>query len=358
MRGKRCLSLGGSMKAEELRTIVEAATRAPSVHNTQPWRFGERRDPTGQIAGIDVFADRSRMLDVIDPEGRDLHLSCGAAIEFARIAIRSLGRACTVHLQTEPLRPDHVAFIDIAAAEPATDEELRLFAAVPARYTAREAFDETPVPDGLIERLKLIASTFGAWIRVVGQHDDEVTLAVLLSRSDDIERADDRYVAELTAWLHRPATAGDGIPEEAIPGLKPKERALSFRLRDMRSGSADEGVADEGGAAGGAEEPESVSDHRDSPPPAEHPLVCIIGTPGDDSYAWLQAGRALGRVLLEAAAEGVQASPMTQVTEVSPTRMMLAQGLGLVGHPQIVLRMGYAHGRPTTPRRPVDSVLD
>jgi hypothetical protein len=72
----------------------------------------------------------------------------------------------------------------------------------------------------------------------------------------------------------------------------------------------------------------------------------------------LQAGRALGRTLLEAAASGVQASPLTQVTEVASVRMMLAGALHLVGHPQIVLRMGFAHGHPTTPRRSVESVLD
>ena len=332
------------MNAEELRTVVELATKAPSVHNTQPWRFAARMAAGEDVVGVDVFADRERSLEVIDPETRDLHLSCGAAIEFARIGLRSLGRACAVHLLPDAADPDHLAWIEIGGTEPAGDEE-RLRAAVPTRYTARERFDETPVPDDLIASLEHTVAEAGAWLRVLGHKADEVTLAVLLARSDDIERHDDRYEAELANWLNRPEGSGDGIPAAAV--VPTHERASAFQLREMEAARLSEPEPRDNPAAG-----------YDIPPPAEHPLVCIVGTPGDDRRAWLVAGQALGRLLLEAAAAGVQASPMTQVTEVASMRAMLAAGLGLLGHPQIVLRMGYAHGHPTTPRRPVDSVLD
>ncbi|MGA8681746.1 MAG: hypothetical protein WB592_14800, partial [Acidimicrobiales bacterium] len=170
------------MNTEELRTVVELATRAPSVHNTQPWRFAGRTAPDGDVEGVDVFADRERSLEVIDPEGRDLHLSCGAAVEFARIGVRALGRSCSVHLLPEREQPDHLAWIEIGGGEPPTEEELRLHAAVPDRYTARERFDDTPVPQDVVARLEHAASELGAWLRVLGEKADEVTLAVLLAR--------------------------------------------------------------------------------------------------------------------------------------------------------------------------------
>jgi hypothetical protein len=215
---------------------------------------------------------------------------------------------------------------------------------VPDRYTARERFDDAPVPPEIVARLEHAAAELGAFLRVLGDKADEVTLAVLLSRSDEIERKDEHYVDELVNWLNRPPGSGDGIPPAAVPSHE--DRASSLHLRDMEAGR----VGAEGRAAGFLSPSE--------PPVAEHPLVCIIGTSGDDADAWLQAGRALGRTLLEAAASGVQASPLTQVTEVASVRMMLAGALRLVGHPQIVLRMGFAHGHPTTPRRSVESVLD
>ncbi len=330
------------MNAEELRDVIALATQAPSVHNTQPWRFTVHHSPAGEIDGLDVFADRTRSLEVIDPEGRDLHLSCGAAIEIARIAVRAHDHSCPVELLPDG-DPDHLAHLEVGLRQPATEEERRLAAAVPGRYTAREPFDEAPIPPDLVGRLEGAAAGEGVFLRILGSKAEEVTLAVLLSHSDEIERQDARYEAELARWLHRPAGSGDGIPPEAVASIH--ERGSAFQLRELEADRL------------GEEPPVFGAGHAAGPPAVERPLVAIIGTAGDDARAWLLAGGALGRLLLEASAAGVQASPMTQVTEVASARAMLADGLGLVGHPQIVLRMGYAHGHPTAPRRPVDEVL-
>jgi hypothetical protein len=150
----------------------------------------------------------------------------------------------------------------------------------------------------------------------------------------------DERLARLSEQERRVPGAADGIPSSALPSIPVQARASSFRLRDfdLREHSAQRPAAN-------------------APPPAEHPLVVILGTEGDDRQAWLQAGQALGRVLLQGAAEGVSASPMTQVLEVPATRLMLARQLGLVGHPQMLLRMGYGRGHRQTPRRPISEVL-
>jgi hypothetical protein len=90
----------------------------------------------------------------------------------------------------------------------------------------------------------------------------------------------------------------------------------------------------------------------------ERPTVLILGTMGDDRAAWVQAGRALGRVLLRATAAGLVASPLTQALDWPATRARMRVQLSLVGHPQMVLRMGW----PATPatetgRRPVSEVF-
>ena len=85
-----------------------------------------------------------------------------------------------------------------------------------------------------------------------------------------------------------------------------------------------------------------------------------MGTEGDDRYAWLLAGRALGRVLLHATVAGVAASPLTQALDWPATRTRLQSRLSLVGHPQMLLRMGYAPeaaGRRSAAAVPVADVL-
>jgi nitroreductase len=327
------------VETEYLRTILEAAVHAPSVHNTQPWRFVVCADPPDGSPTIDVFADRERQLSVIDPAGRELHIGCGAAIEFAHVGARAAGRACAVSLLPDPANSDHLARIEVGGALPASPEDEQLARAIPLRYTDRGLFDDRVVPLQVIADLHRSANAHHAWIRSLDRPDDEVTAMVLLARADQIERDNPEYESELAAWTGSRSGARDGIPPSAVPMPPVADRASSYKLREFRGRG-----------------PALPSSWNEKPPPAEHPLVVVLGTVGDDTHSWLHAGQALGRLLLTAAAAGVSASPMTQVLEVEATRAQLAGQLGLLGHPQVVLRVGYGHGHPTTSRRSVDDV--
>ena len=327
------------MNNEQLREVVRAAVRAPSVHNTQPWQFVSHLATSSEVDAVEVRADRSRSLQVIDPLGRELHMSCGAAIELARLAVRAIGVRCEVALLPDPADRDLLALLHLGEADPPTEEELRLHASTSARYTERGGFDERPVDEALREKMRLAAAEQGVWVLYLDRPDDRVSTAVLLARADDIERANPAYEQELGDWVRDQAEADEGIPVPALAGRG--TRASSYRLREfLPDGDKVE-----------PPEPSAV------PPEAEHPLVCILGTDGDDPAAWLRTGQALGRLLLVAAGEGVSAAPMTQVIEVPSTRSMLTANLGLLGYPQIVLRMGYGHGSPATGRRPIEDVL-
>lgn len=319
---------GSGMTREQVQDVVRTATRAPSVHNTQPWRFTTRAD------GVDLHADTGRLLEVLDPDGRQLHLSCGAALLHARVAARAQGLDVRVELFPDD-DAGHLAAVHLAPGDPATDSEALLADAIERRHTHRERFEDRLLEDGLVDELRRSAEAEGAMLRPVRGEDDLIALEVLLSRADQYERNDPEHQAELARWV-TPEARSDGIPQSVLP--TDPQRGSSLRLRNF---SPDEPVND-GGAA----------------PPAEHPDVLVVASRDDSPESWLRAGMALDAVLLRAAAAGVLAQPLGQVTDVPAFRQRLAAALSMVGVPQIVLRVGYAASTGGTSRRGLEDVLD
>ena len=253
------------------RHVVQAATLAPSVHNTQPWRFSafpgdgtSARDgaPSGDgaYAGLDLWADPGRRLPVLDPQGRQLHLSCGAALLHTRVAARGIGLDATVELLPDPAEPTHLARLHLTPGAPASQDELSLAEAILRRHTYRDAFESRRLPAELLERLQLAAEAEGARLRAVTRPDDLVQLEVLLSRADAAEQADPAYRAEVEAWV-RTDDADDGVPRAALPA--DPQRGSSLRLRDF----------------GGT----TSRTASDDPPVPERPDVAVLLTDDDSA---------------------------------------------------------------------------
>jgi len=322
--------------------VVAAATRAPSIHNTQPWRFVAAPDR------LDVFFDRERALPVLDPTGRQQVISCGSAVEFAVVALSAAGFDGAVDQLTDDGDPDHLATIEVTGPREPTEEDRTLAAAIERRHTVRAPFQPKAVPADLVDRLQQEARFFDTWIKPIDRSEEEVATVFLISRAEELEQGDPAYLAELQRWLRTDPAAVDGVPVEAVPSDDPHARPSNWLIRDFVVGRREQHAFLPAG-------------DPDAPPPVvERPAVVLLGTDGDDRYEWLQAGRALGRALLHVTAAGLAASPLTQALDWPATRTRLQARLSLVGHPQMLLRMGYpAEGTSgaVSGRRPVAEVL-
>jgi nitroreductase len=322
--------------------VVAAATRAPSIHNTQPWRFTAAPDR------LEVFLDRDRALPVLDPTGRQQVISCGSAVEFAVVALSAAGYDGAVDLLTDDRDPDHLATIEVTGTREPSDEDRALAAAIQRRHTVRAPFQPRAVPAELVDRLQEEAAFFDTWVKPITRSEEEVATVFLISRAEEMEQGDPAYRAELERWLRTDPGADDGVPVEAVPSGDPHARPSNWLIRDFVVGRREQQAFPEPG-------------DPDAPPPeVERPTVVLLGTAGDDRYAWLQSGRALGRLLLVGTAFGVAASPLTQALDWPATRTRMQSRLSLVGHPQMLLRIGYPPEPVTgavSGRRPVSDVL-
>ena len=304
------------------REAVAAAILAPSLHNSQPWRFRMRGD------SVEVLADPARRLPHSDPTGWAQRIACGAATFNLRLALAVHGYPVSVRWRPYPGEPDVLAVLDPVAPRPPTPLEERLYRAIPRRHSNRAPFAATPVPADARAGLVNAARAEGAWLELVTGPAAVAAVAEIARAADSVLRRNDLYQAELAWWTRD--RAEDGVPAAAGGPLPDPRDMLPRRAFGDRPGR------------GG--EPE--------------PLVAVLGTAGDWPTDQLAAGHALQRVLLTATDLGLATSMLSQPIEVPAAREQLRLALGRFGTPQMVLRVGYGEPGVATPRRPVDSVID
>jgi hypothetical protein len=319
------------LQAALVNSMVAAAARAPSVHNTQPWRF------RASAYGMELLADPSRNLPHIDATGRELLVSCGAALFGLRLAVREAGYLPLVRLLPDSAQPTLLARVQLGGAAPMTSSELRLLRAMPHRHTHRGAFDPEPVAAGLLTSFRADAAEEGTRLCYVDQPDHYQQLAALVAAAGQEQEADASALTETGSWT-RPSgqAARDGVPARAFPAPGTAQ-AGRLAQRDFDLGR-------------GLGQLESSS----GTPSATAVLITEADGPPD----WLRAGQALHRLLLHAASRWVFASLHSQPLELPSLRAEIRARLALPGAPQMLLQLGRAHTAAATARRPPQDLLD
>ena len=313
------------------RAVIAMANRAPSVHNSQPWRW-RVGDTT-----IHLYADPDRALPATDPEGRDLRLSCGAALHHLRVALLSAGIAATVHRLPDPAQPLHLAAVETHSGRP-TPDDLALARAIENRRTDRRVFSSWPVPPAMLAELVRVAADEGALLKILDE-SDRSAVARLIEHAG-VEQALTPDMAQETAeWTGRSRGAREGVPAANVPA----EPLGDVPVRHFA----------------GAEQSESLLGKYES----DGTVLALFATSGDGAVDQLRAGEALSAVLLAATRFGLATDPISQPLEVTATRGQLrASVLGDAAEPQVLLRLGWAPMSttpvPPTGRRALADTLD
>ena len=311
------------------RQVVSAAGRAPSLLNTQPWRF--RLGPDR----IEVHADPRRRLMAHDPEDRELRIACGAALFNLRLALHAHGVTPVVTIEPGEA-PDALAVVRRGAASAQSRDDAALYRAIGRRRTNRQPFLDAPMPEADRRVLTYAAAAEGADLHTIVTPAERFELRCLVAAADRRQREDVVCRAELEAWTGHRHGHPDGVPlATAGPRPEPQDR---WAYRDMGNGFA-----------------------RVRPPGGDfeaEPFVVVLSTRTDGPGCQVQAGQALQRVLLTATALGLTASFFSQPVEVIDERRELRRLLADGRHPQAVVRLGFGAPVAATPRRdPADLLL-
>lgn len=315
-----------------VRTVIERAGRAPSVHNTQPWAwvFGD--------GVLQLFADHSRAVPATDPGRRDLLISCGAVLHHARVAFAAAGWVTDVHRLGDPAHPAHLASIRFRPVPPSPENQL-LDIMITRRRTDRRRFSSWEVPSGILDDLAHRAAAQGAIMIPVVDQRLRVKLTRAIAEAALRRETDREYARELASWAGPAATASHGIPSSNLPEGRQAHGDTVMR-----------------GFPGGSMREEALRPERDAGE------LAVIATSSDDELSQLRAGEAMSAVLLSATAVNLASCPLSQPLEVETTRQAIAdQVLNATAAPQVILRLGWAPvsspDLPPTPRRRVEDVL-
>jgi nitroreductase len=310
-----------------IQAVLSLATRAPSIHNSQPWRW--------RVGGesLHLYADPGRHLPNTDPDSRDLLLSCGASLHHAVVALAALGWQAKITRLPDPLHPAHLAAIEVYR-HPASALDIALAAATPRRRTDRRHYGWWPVPAADITLMGSRAARAGVMLRQV---ESLPKLRSIVAQAVWQHATDQDYLSELTAWSGRYASVS-GVPARNTP---PSDPTAPMPGR-IFAGPALAQPPDTEAADDGA-------------------VVLALGTKDDSRLARLRAGEGTSLVLLTATALGLSSCPVTEPLEIAETREAVRSDIfGVSGYPQMLLRVGWAPVNadplPSTPRRPLADV--
>lgn len=313
--------------------LAEAATAAgyaPSIHNTQPWRWRI----TGHL--LDLFTDRGRVLAVTDPDARLATLSCGVALHHARTSLAAHSWQVTTTRLPKPTDPDHLARLHVDGRAPVDLPATLHLRTIPLRHTDRRPVTGAPVGAQELQAIAAAVEAEDTWLHTLTP-DQVLELASAADHAQRTEAADAGWLEELAYWTGGSRPGGTGVPDAAIPDRRTRTTVPS---RDF----GHPGVL-------------AVDAGHDR----TATYVMLHGRT-DEPHDWLRAGEALSAAWLTATARGVTVVPHSAPIEIIGTRQAMRVILGSAGYPYLLLRLGTVDpadaGPPHAPRLPADQIIE
>ncbi|MDT5071350.1 MAG: hypothetical protein QOH82_670 [Mycobacterium sp.] len=313
-----------------INAAVELACRAPSLHNSQPWRW------VSDSAGLHLFADPTRKVQVADPSGREALISCGAVLDHLRVAMAAAGWSAHVDRFPNPNNLKHVASIDFRTMDFVTDGQReradailrrrtdRLPLAEPTNWTAFEYALRNTMCDAAV-RLDVLTNVV------------RPELAEASRISTTLRLYDSSYHAELEWWTSNIGSS-EGIPRSALVSATERERVDLERAFPVADPQERRAAIDQ-----------------------DRARILALSTDADSREDAVRCGEALSTVLLECTLAGMATCTLTHITEFPAGRGVIAALIGTSAFPQLLIRVGEApaieQAPPATGRRPLKDVL-
>jgi len=315
---------------EVLKKAVQLACRAPSVHNSQPWRW------VAEDGVLRLLVDHHRTLPATDYSGRELILSCGAVLNHLCVAMTAAGWDPKIERFPDPNDPDDLASVEFSPLDHVTDAAHRRAEAILQRRTDRLPLGRPTYWDLFEPALR---STFDDSLVTLDVLPDEVRprLVEASQLTEALRRYDSYYHAELEWWTSS-FVLTEGMPPSALASDKERWRVDVARSFPVRSHADRRGEIK-----------------------VDWAKILVLSTPEDTRADVFRCGEVLSTVLLECTMAGMATCTLTHLIELDESRDIVRGLIDQHGEPQVLIRAGIAPPMEllpaATPRRRLDDVL-
>ncbi|WP_326545355.1 NAD(P)H nitroreductase [Mycolicibacterium sp. ND9-15] len=315
---------------EVVKRAVQLACRAPSLHNSQPWRWVV----DGPV--VQLFVDPARAPAHTDRTGKETLIGCGAVLDHFRVAMAALGWTANIDRFPNPNNRHHLASIDFSPTEFVTEGHRRRADAISVRRTDRLPF-AAPSDWESVEGAMRGSSTDDAVRLDVVPDKLRPALAQASRLAESLRLYDSQYHAEI--WQQATdSPAATGIPRSALVTAAEGDRV---------------GIGRRFPATSNPERREEIGEDQSK--------IVVLSTYDDTQDSMLRCGETLSAVLLDATMAGLATCTLTHITELAESRQLLSALIGPDVTPQAIVRVGEVPSTedlgPLTPRRPIDEVF-
>jgi|SRR5271166_4402708 len=319
-----------TLDTQVLKKAVQLACRAPSVYNSQPWRW------VAEGGVLRLFVDRYRTVPGADDSGREAIISCGAVLDHLRVAMLASGWHAEIKRLPNPNDPDQLASIEFSSIDHVTGAQRDRADAILRRRTDRLPFAWPTHWDSFAPVLRSMFDDSLVTLHVLSD-GARPQLAEASQLTEVVRRDDWSYHAELEWWTS-PFVVNEGVPPSALASDKERYRVDVGREFPIRS-----------------------QEDRRPEIKVDWSKILVLSTPYDTNAHVLRCGEALSTVLLECTMAGMATCTLTHLIEVDESRDIVRSLINKRGEPQVLIRAGLAppmENLPApTPRRPLDDVL-
>lgn len=322
------------MKDQDLRKLANFAIKAPSGHNTQPWKFKM------EVNSISIFPDYERILPFADPDNHELFISLGCALENLVIAASQFGYYTNIEMKMKDpfkesilvkLSPGNVEKNDI------------LFKSIEIRQSTRNKYNRAVIPPADIQKLQEASVQDQVGFQLFTDPVQITPIIGITKKATEIQLKNKEFVKELKSWIrfnkNSAKKTGDGIFSEVI-GRPSAPRWLGEFFMNLTLDPKRESL-------------KNVNLMVNSSG------ILVFIAKEKSKEAWINLGRSFQRVALTATSLNINHAHINCACEVTPSREKLAKALRLQPgeEPLLIIRIGYSEKRPYSFRRPLEKVL-